>query len=93
MCSPDHHPDLDELVAFAVAAWGPVPRIAEATAQEVGIRLHAAGYRDAELASAKLAVIAEAERRRHADLAERAQRTQERKVDGWRRWRERGRDG
>lgn len=93
MSSPDHHPELEELVAFAAAAWGPVPRIAEATAQEVGIRLHAAGYRDAALAEAKLAVIAEAERRRHAELGERARQAAEAKAEGWRRWRERRRDG
>jgi hypothetical protein len=81
-----------DLVEYAVTHWGPVPRIALATAQEVGERLHERGLRDAELAAAKLAVLAAAETRRHELLARDAERLRETKVAGWARWRATRRD-
>jgi hypothetical protein len=81
-----------DLVAYAVDHWGPVPRVALATAQEVGRRLHERGLRDAELAAAKLAVLAAAEKRRHETLARDSARLREAKVAGWARWRAARRD-
>lgn len=76
-----------DLVEYAVAQWGPVPRVALATAQEVGQRLYDRGLRDAELAAAKLAVLAAAEEQRHALLADDSERLRAAKVAGWARWR------
>lgn len=77
-----------DLIEYAVAHWGPVPRVALATAQEVSQRLYDRGLRDAELAAAKLAVLAAAEQRRHASLAADSARLREAKVAGWTRWRQ-----
>jgi hypothetical protein len=89
------HPDGDppaDLVDYAVAHWGPVPRIALATAQQIGERLHDLGLRDAELAAAKLAVLAAAQERRHELLAADSARLRAAKVAGWARWRAARRD-
>jgi hypothetical protein len=83
----------DDLVEYAVTHWGPVPRVALATAQEIGERLYERGLRDTELAATKLAVLAAAEERRRALLAVDARRLREAKVAGWARWRQARRDG